>query len=142
MAALATSVALTVTEFDATTSRSCRMSVPATGAPTVKVSAQPVIPLFTGIGGDPVGVFFTAASGVSDPGLQGERLMHLRVELEQEVDGRWIAEIGALPGVLVYGVTREEAIYKAETLALRVLRERVEHGEEKQFPSEVVFTAA
>ncbi len=51
------------------------------------------------------------------------------VELERETDGRWIAEVVALPGVLAYGATREEALAKAEVLALRVLADRLEHGE-------------
>lgn len=51
------------------------------------------------------------------------------VEIEQEVDGRWIAEVVALPGVLGYGKTRDEALAKAEALALRVLADRLEHGE-------------
>jgi predicted RNase H-like HicB family nuclease len=55
--------------------------------------------------------------------------MNLAVETEQEADGRWIAEIPRLPGVLAYGSTRQEAISKAEALALRVFAERVEHGE-------------
>jgi len=57
--------------------------------------------------------------------------MNLTIETEQEVDGRWIAEIPELPGVLVYGSTRNEAITKAEVLALRVLAEKLEHGEAK-----------
>jgi predicted RNase H-like HicB family nuclease len=51
------------------------------------------------------------------------------VDVEQEVDGRWIAEVGDLPGVLAYGQTREQAIARAEALALRVLADRLEHGE-------------
>ena len=51
------------------------------------------------------------------------------VELEQESDGRWIAEVVALPGVLAYGDTREKALAKAEVLALRVLADRLENGE-------------
>jgi predicted RNase H-like HicB family nuclease len=51
------------------------------------------------------------------------------VEVEQETDGRWIAEIPAIPGVLSYGVSRNEAIAKVETLALRILADRLEHGE-------------
>ncbi len=51
------------------------------------------------------------------------------VEIEQEEDGRWIAEVPQLPGVLVYGATREEAIRRAQTLSLRVLADRLEHGE-------------
>ncbi len=51
-----------------------------------------------------------------------------KVETEREADGRWIAEVPALPGVMAYGQTREQAIAKAEALALRVLAERLEHG--------------
>jgi predicted RNase H-like HicB family nuclease len=50
------------------------------------------------------------------------------VELEQEEDGRWIAEVPSLPGVMVYGSTREEAMAKVEALALRTLADRLEHG--------------
>jgi predicted RNase H-like HicB family nuclease len=53
----------------------------------------------------------------------------LRVETEREEGGRWIAEVAALPGVMVYGTTREEALAKVEALALRVLADRVEHGD-------------
>ena len=53
----------------------------------------------------------------------------LRVETEREEDGRWIAEVRALPGVMTYGATREEALVRVEALALRVLADRVEHGE-------------
>jgi predicted RNase H-like HicB family nuclease len=51
------------------------------------------------------------------------------VEVEQEVDGRWIAEVPELPGVMTYGPSREEAVRKAQALSLRVLAERLEHGE-------------
>ena len=51
------------------------------------------------------------------------------IEVEQEVDGRWIAEVRDLPGVLAYGQTREEAVRRAQVLSLRVLAERLEHGE-------------
>ena len=54
----------------------------------------------------------------------------LQIEFEQETDGRWIAEIAALPGVMAYGRTREEARGRVEALALRVLAERLEHGEQ------------
>ncbi|MDG4574420.1 MAG: type II toxin-antitoxin system HicB family antitoxin [Defluviicoccus sp.] len=53
----------------------------------------------------------------------------LTVETEQEADGRWIAEVRDLPGVLAYGASRAEAIVRAESLALRVLADRLEHGE-------------
>ena len=69
--------------------------------------------------------------------------MNLAIELEQEDDGRWIAEIDDLNGVLVYGETREDAIIKAKTLALRVIADRLENGESlpQQFES-LVFEAA
>ncbi len=55
--------------------------------------------------------------------------MKLTLEVEQEEDGRWIAEVPELPGVLAYGQSRERAIASAEVLALRVLAERLENGE-------------
>jgi predicted RNase H-like HicB family nuclease len=55
--------------------------------------------------------------------------MNLTIEVEQEDDERWLAEVVKLPGVLTYGSTREEAIAKAQALALRVLADRLEHGE-------------
>ena len=51
------------------------------------------------------------------------------VEVERESDGRWIAEVADLPGVLAYGQTRDEAVTRAQALALRVLAERLESGE-------------
>jgi predicted RNase H-like HicB family nuclease len=54
--------------------------------------------------------------------------MDLRIETELEDDGRWIAEVPQLPGVLAYGATAEEAATKAEALALRVLAERRQTG--------------
>ena len=53
----------------------------------------------------------------------------MNIETEQEDDGRWIAEIGAIPGALAYGETRAEAIARVEALALRVLADRLENGE-------------
>lgn len=53
----------------------------------------------------------------------------LRLEIDREDDGRWIAEIEALPGDLSYGATREQAIERAKALALRVIADRLEHGE-------------
>ncbi|HXF54621.1 MAG TPA: type II toxin-antitoxin system HicB family antitoxin [Hyphomicrobiaceae bacterium] len=57
--------------------------------------------------------------------------MKLTIETEREDDGRWIAEVPQLPGVLAYGATEDEATARAEILALRVLAERLEHGEAK-----------
>ena len=53
----------------------------------------------------------------------------MKIEIEQESDGRWIAEIPDLPGVMAYGDSRAEAVAKVETLALRVIADRLEHGE-------------
>lgn len=55
--------------------------------------------------------------------------MRLNVEIEREDDGRWIAEVTDLPGVLTYGVTPEAAIRSARALALRVIADQIEHGE-------------
>ncbi len=55
--------------------------------------------------------------------------MSLKVEVEQEEDGRWIAEVPELSGVLAYGQEREEAVGRAQALALRVIADRLEHGE-------------
>ncbi len=53
----------------------------------------------------------------------------MKIEIEREVDGRWIAEVSGLPGVLAYGESRQEAISKVEALALRVIADRIDHGE-------------
>jgi predicted RNase H-like HicB family nuclease len=57
--------------------------------------------------------------------------MNLTIELEREEDGRWLAEVPQLPGVLAYGATAHAAAARTEALALRVLAERLEHGEAK-----------
>ena len=54
----------------------------------------------------------------------------MRIEIEREENGRWIAEIPELPGVMVYGETRKQTIAKAEALALRVMADRLENNEE------------
>jgi predicted RNase H-like HicB family nuclease len=56
-------------------------------------------------------------------------VMPVSIEIEQEDDGRWIAEVTDLPGVLAYGDDRAQALGKAQALALRVLADRLEHGE-------------
>ncbi|MDE2165635.1 MAG: type II toxin-antitoxin system HicB family antitoxin [Alphaproteobacteria bacterium] len=53
----------------------------------------------------------------------------LRIETEREADGRWVGEVPALPGVLAYGQSEAEARIKATALALRVIADRIEHGE-------------
>jgi predicted RNase H-like HicB family nuclease len=55
--------------------------------------------------------------------------MPLTIEIEQEDDGRWLAEVPDIPGVFAYGETREEAIERAQALSLRVLADRLDHGE-------------
>ncbi len=55
--------------------------------------------------------------------------MQLSIETEQEEDGRWLGEVPELPGVLAYGQSRQEAIIRVQVLALRVLADRIEHGE-------------
>jgi predicted RNase H-like HicB family nuclease len=55
--------------------------------------------------------------------------MTFRIEVELETDGRWIAEIPELPGVMAYGCAQEEALARVKALALRVLADRFEHGE-------------
>lgn len=55
--------------------------------------------------------------------------MYLTLEVEQEADGRFLAEVTDLPGVLAYGTTESEAVARAQALALRVLADRIENGE-------------
>jgi predicted RNase H-like HicB family nuclease len=57
--------------------------------------------------------------------------MNFTIEQEQESDGRWLAEVVELPGVMAYGATSTEAVSKAEVLALRVIAERLEHNESR-----------
>ena len=68
--------------------------------------------------------------------------MNFTIEHEREEDGRWIAEVPQLPGVLAYGATREEAMLKAEALALRVLAERLENRETGPQPISIAIAAA
>jgi predicted RNase H-like HicB family nuclease len=68
--------------------------------------------------------------------------MNLNVEFDHEDDGRWIAEIPTLPGVLAYGQTQEEAFSRVKALALRVMADRLEHGEEVPELGEIFHVAA
>ncbi len=68
--------------------------------------------------------------------------MIFSVETEQETDGRWIAEIVQISGALAYGDTRQEAIAHVEALALRVLADRLEHGEASPEIEQVFSVAA
>ncbi len=68
--------------------------------------------------------------------------MNFTIEIELEDDGRWIAEVMELPGVLVYGQTCDEAIAKVQALALHVVADRLEHGEVTPDLMSVSFIAA
>lgn len=65
----------------------------------------------------------------SERKTKGGRIVPLNIEVEQEEDGRWLAEAPDLPGVLAYAQTRQEAIERVQVLSLRVLADRLEHGE-------------
>ena len=68
--------------------------------------------------------------------------MKFSIECEREEDGRWLAEVPQLPGVLAYGNTSDEALARAEVLALRVLAERLEHGESRPVNISITLAAA
>jgi len=68
--------------------------------------------------------------------------MTLRVQIEQEVDGRWLAEVPDLPGVKAYGATPDEARARVQALALRVVADRLEHGEAGPEFLQISFNAA
>ena len=68
--------------------------------------------------------------------------MNFTIEHEREEDGRWLAEVPELPGVLAYGATADEAMANVEVLALRVLAERLEHNETGPHPISIGFATA
>ena len=68
--------------------------------------------------------------------------MNFNIEYEKEEDGRWLAEVIGLPGVLAYGNTVDEAMTKVEILALKVLIEKLEQGEVSPQPLNISFAAA
>lgn len=68
--------------------------------------------------------------------------MVLTIRILRETDGRWIADVPELPGVTVYGASREEATLKAKALALRVIAEEIEHGELPPSPDTFQFLTA
>ena len=68
--------------------------------------------------------------------------MTLVLEIEQETDGRWLAEIADLSGVMAYGQTADEARARVQALALRVIADRLEHGEESPELQNISFAAA
>jgi predicted RNase H-like HicB family nuclease len=69
-------------------------------------------------------------------------MITFRIDLEEETDGRWIAEIPDLPDVMVYGATPDEARAKVQALALRVVADRLEHGEADPILLSISFRAA
>ncbi len=69
-------------------------------------------------------------------------MITFKVEVEQEEDGRWLAEVVELPGVLAYGETEPAALSKVQALALRVIAERLEHGEAGPDLLSISFNAA
>jgi len=71
-----------------------------------------------------------------------ERTVDFSIECEPGDDGRWLAEVPQLPGVLAYGATADEAMARAEVLALRVLAERLEHGESRPHSITISVAAA
>lgn len=68
--------------------------------------------------------------------------MKFHIEYEQEDDGRWLAEVPEIPGVLTYGATANEAMAKVEVLALRTLAERIETNESLPMPISIDFVIA
>lgn len=66
----------------------------------------------------------------------------MKIEIEQEDDGRWIAEIPSLPGAMAYGEDRTSAVSAVEALALRILADRLENGEEAPEIEDVFLVAA
>ena len=69
-------------------------------------------------------------------------MITFKVEIEQEDDGRWLAEVVELPGVLAYGDTEQAAISRVQALALRVIAEQLEHGEAGPDLLSIPFNAA
>ena len=69
-------------------------------------------------------------------------MITFKVEIEQEDDGRWLAEVVELPGALAYGATQEAAVSRVQALALRVIAERLEHGEAGPELLSISFNAA
>jgi predicted RNase H-like HicB family nuclease len=69
-------------------------------------------------------------------------LITFKVETEREDDGRWLAEVVELPGVLAYGDTEQTALSRVQALALRVIAERLEHGEAGPDLLSISFNAA
>ena len=69
-------------------------------------------------------------------------MMRFSIQLARETDGRWIAEVPELPGTLVYGTSTDDAVAKVKALALRVVADRLDHGEAAPDLEGVSFAAA
>ncbi|MBI3696022.1 MAG: type II toxin-antitoxin system HicB family antitoxin [Acidobacteria bacterium] len=67
---------------------------------------------------------------------------HFRVRFEREEDGRWLAIVDAIPGVMAYGATKKAALTSVKALTLRVLADLIENGEPVPRPTDVLFVAA
>jgi len=95
-------------------------------------------------GGGPVNLVLLGVivSGARTIEHRREQVVNFDIECEREDDGRWLAEVPQLPGVLAYGTTRDEAMAKAQVLALRVLAERLEHGESQPQSISISVAAA
>jgi predicted RNase H-like HicB family nuclease len=74
--------------------------------------------------------------------LEVRRLITFKIEVEREEDGRWLAEVVELPGVMAYGDDQDAAVSKVQALALRVIAERLEHGEAGPELLSISFNAA
>jgi predicted RNase H-like HicB family nuclease len=84
----------------------------------------------------------TAAEEALAPIAKHGQASRMRVEVEREEDGRWIAEVPTLPGAMAYGASKEEAVAKVEALVLRVLADKLEQGENAPEISRVFTVAA
>ncbi len=76
------------------------------------------------------------------PKTRGPEQFSLLIEYHREVDGRWLADIPALPGVTAYGRSKRQATAAVQALALRLIADRLEHGEAVPGPMKVSFVAA
>ena len=73
--------------------------------------------------------------------MQAVGISTLQIELEPEQDGRWLAAVPALPGVMAYGATQEEAVRKVKVVALQILADMIESGEDVPEPVKLLFAA-
>lgn len=65
----------------------------------------------------------------------------IHIEVEREEDGRWLASVPDLPGVMAYGNSKEEAVRKTKSVALQVLADMIEHGENIPDSFKAIFAA-